>query len=125
MKREIYDKLKEIESEINRDAKIEYHKRFLEITGLKVGDIVKAYFSTSHGSSKQSFSSLAEKDAFLKQHENGVLYLESVEPLQKSFSNSNGRSGGSYRGWWEYCKQICTTEIKDIIIDKEDEQSKI
>ena len=121
MTRSEKEELSRIESEINREAKIEYHKRFLEITGLKVGDIVKAYFSTSHGSSSQSYSSLAEKDAYLKQHENGILYLESVEPLQKSYSTSNGRSGRSYRGWWVYEKVIMSTEIKDIIIEKEDE----
>ena len=119
MKREIYEELKRIESEINRDAKIEYHKRFLEMTGLKIGDVVKAYFSTSHGSSKQSYSSLAKKEAYLKQHPNGILYLESVEKLQKSYSDTNGRSGRSYRGWWAYEMVIMTTEIKEIIIDED------
>lgn len=119
MKKEIVEELNRVESEINRNAKIEYHKRFLEITGLKVGDVVKAYFGTSHGTSKQSYSSIAEKEAYLLQHPNGILYLQSVEPLQRSYSTSNGRSGRSYRGWWEYEKVIMTTEIKEVIIDKE------
>lgn len=117
MKKETYEKIKEVESEINRDAKIEYHKRFLEITGLKVGDIVKARFNTKHGCSKTSYHGTTITDAYLKQHPNGILYLESIDELKESKNVSNGRTGRSRRDWWEYYLKIYTEDIKAIVID--------
>ena len=111
---EVKKELNKIKEEIDLQAKLSYHKKFLEYTGLKIGDIVKCYFSISTGNSNQSYTGSTITDGILKQYENGLLYVESIEKLSKSYSTSNGRSGRNYRSWWVYEMKNVKTEISYI-----------
>ena len=107
--------LSEIKAEIETAAKIEYHKRFLEETGFKVGDIVLCYFPTQSGTSKQSYHTSSDSNGIIKQYPNGVLYVESCEKLSTSRNVSNGRSGRSYKSWWEYERVHIKQDISSIL----------
>ena len=111
---EIKLELNKIKEEIDLEYKLLYHKRFLEHTGLKVWDIVICYFSISPGNSKSSYTSSTITDGILKQYDNGILYVESIEKLSKSYSTSNGRSGRDYRSWWVFEMVNIKTDISYI-----------
>ena len=106
--------ISEIKKEMDLKSKIEFHKRFLMETGLKIGDIVSCSFSVSSGNSKQSYSSLSTSPAELKQNEDGTLYCESLNPIRDSYNQSNGRTGRSYRSAWHYRDVIKKVEITNI-----------
>jgi len=111
---EIKRQLIELKNKIELDAKVEYHRLFLEKTGLKIGDIVKCNFTTHHGDSKHSYMSSCICDGVLKSYENGVLYVESLKDLTDSYNTSNNRSGRNYRSWWCYRQIKMKAEISSI-----------
>jgi len=89
---DVKKELNKIKEEIELEAKLLYHKKFLEHTGLKIGDVVKCYFSISTGDQSKSYTSSTITDGIIKQYDNGLLYVESIDKLSKSHSESNGRS---------------------------------
>ncbi len=95
-------KLNQIKFTIMSQAEINWHKAWLKETGLKIGDIVTCYFSCERGTRKQSYTTSYEGDGIIKSHANGKLYVESIKDLKFSHNVSNGRSGRSYKDWWEY-----------------------
>ncbi len=110
MRREINNAKKQIEL----SAKKKFQKAFLDITGLKIGDTVRAYFNVSSGTEKQSFSGLQTHNGIIKEGEDGLLYVESIKKLRYSFTKSNGRTGASYKSWWCYDYKEQKSDIERI-----------
>lgn len=95
-------------------SKIECGKRFLEITGLKVGDKVMSYFSYNSGDSKRSYCTGGYKEGIIKEKESGILFIESVEKLKVSYEESNRRSGRDRRSWWVYKEEHISAALTSI-----------
>lgn len=111
---EIKRELIELKNKIELDAKVKYHKLFLEKTGLKIGDIVKCNFSVHSGDSKHSYMSNCLTEGIIKCNEEGLLYVESIKELKDSYNKSNGRTGRAYKSWWEYRQVKMKSEISSI-----------
>jgi len=112
--------LAEAKEKIYSKARIEYEKEWLKITGYKIGDIVSAHFSTSHGTYKQSFMSSCDCDAELKLNEKGFIDVVSTKELEDSYHTDNGRnpSSRSYRSWWAYRHIIMTVSIDKVNLEE-------
>jgi hypothetical protein len=93
---------------IDIKAEIEYSKKFLEVTGLKINDIVSCYFTTNHGNAKQSYTQVIQADGVLKQYANGVLFVQSVDKFKKS------KTGAPPLYRWEYTEQNIIANINSI-----------
>lgn len=107
-------KLSSIKMELQHHAKLEFHKQFLDLTTLKVGDIVECSFAYNSGDRRKAYISTGIKKGVIKQYESGLLYIESVDPLPKSKHVTNGRSGRAYREWYEYENTHVKVEIDTI-----------
>jgi len=81
-------------TELIQTFETEYSKAFKVITNLKVGDLVRAYFSTNHGNYKNSYTTLGLYDGILKEYNNGILFIESVKELKRSEYVEEYKKGG-------------------------------
>ena len=120
MKAEIKSKMNmkeevmKLKAQIEQESNVIFGKAFLELTGLKIGDEVECYFSSSRGDSKNSYTNGGYHKGIIKQYESGTLYVESVEKLTQSYNTSNNRSGRDRRSWWVYEDKFTKAPITDI-----------
>lgn len=106
----------QLKYEIEQESEIAFGQRFLELTGLKIGDTVQASFHCSYGDRKQSYISSKDCSGIIKQYENGSLYVESVDKLQQSYNRCNNRSGRDRRSWWMYELEFTKAKLTDIFL---------
>ena len=109
-----------IKNKIFLNAQKEYDKEWLKYYSLEVGDIVKARFNSKSGTSKRSYHSHTICDAEIVLDVDGTLKLKSKKPIKQSKCVSNGRSGRSYRDWWEFYSEIRLTNIESMLKKEED-----
>lgn len=103
-----------LKNQIEHEANIVFGLKFLELTGLKVGDEVSAFFSFSYGDRKSSYSTGGIRKGIIKTHKNGTLYIESVDKLRQSHSESNNRTGRNRKDWWVYEDKHTVTDLINI-----------
>lgn len=106
--------LLEIKNKIFKKAQKQYDKEWLKYHELNIGDVVKANFPSSYGTSKNSYTTSTDCDAKIIVSEDGTLKLESTIPIKHSRSKSNGRTGRNYRSWWEYFETIDRINLERI-----------
>lgn len=112
MELDLKQRLISIKKDLEFKAELEYQKQFIELTGLKVGDMVECSFNHSHGDRRNSYITSSVGKGILKQNkESGYLYVESINKYKVSKSVSNNRSGSSYRSWWEYELTLIKSDI--------------
>lgn len=101
MKYKDLTELLELSNRLETEKLIKFGQEGLKLLNLKIGDKVLAYFNTSYTKNGQAYTSGDNYDAIIKQHDNGIIYLESVEKLSNTYNKCNGFSGRSRRSWWE------------------------
>ena len=106
--------LGELKRELELQMQIAYGKKALKLLGLKIGDKVKCEFRGSYISRKNSYGMDRIQDGTIKVDERGVVFVESNEPVQQTYSKSNNRSGSSYRSWWVEHMEITKANIAAI-----------
>ena len=93
----LYEDVLKLKAEIDYESNVIFCNRFLQLTGLKIGDEVICRFRSAYGTSKQSFGSSKDCPGIIKQHENLTVYVESIDKITQSYNASNNRSGRDRR----------------------------
>lgn len=90
-------------------------EKYLEISGLKIGDIVIAHYPMQYGTAKQSWHGSVDAEAKIILGENSIPVAQSIEEIKYSMSKSNGRTGRNEKTWWEYGTKIKTVPLTNIV----------
>lgn len=118
----IVQQLKEYKNKLQQDLEIAYCEKFLELTGLKIGDNVMCSFTHSHGTSKQSFISSSIREGIIKRNSYGVIYVECLNKLSQSYNTSNNRTGRDRKSWWVYENKTTTSGLDSIVLQPNEYQ---
>lgn len=101
-----------IRPDIKLKCDIAWQEKFLELTGLKIGDVVDCNFSASHGNARQSFSYLAEGKGTIVMTEKGI-FVKSHEKYKVARSEKSRRSRAYI---WLYHDEFVFSRLENIII---------
>lgn len=101
MKYKDLTELFELNNKLETEKLIKFGQEGLKLLNLKVGDKVLTYFNTSYTKNGQAYTSGDDYEVIIKQYDNGIVYIESVDKLPNTYNKSNGFSGRSRRSWWE------------------------
>lgn len=99
---------------------LSYKEEFLRTNRVKVGDSIKVQFYYEilrpkyRGSGSNKYTERKIADGILKEDNQGVLYVESVEDLQYYELKTNGLSGRSRREWYDKVRRKGIKIIGDI-----------
>lgn len=111
----LWEKLNAFLTQLEKNKQITYAYFFLEQTGLRIGDTVMCNFSCSYLKSGKAYTSIRTIEAILMQDPTSdYIYCESKEELPQAISKRNGRSGRSYKSWWEIQMEKRKCLVNDI-----------
>ena len=86
---EFKDKLQKMLEDCYKKAALEFFNKFLEITGLKIGDVVDCYFAYNDGDKEKKHAAGIHKGVLKESEQKGFLYVESVEDFTICTKNYN------------------------------------
>lgn len=106
--------LANLKARLELQMQLDYCNGALKLLGLKIGDTVYCKFRSSYIEGKRSYGTSVIQEGVIKQDEKGIIFIESTQPVQQTYTESNGRIGSSYRTWWATTMKITRAELSDI-----------
>lgn len=102
--------------EIELQCEIAYQKKFLELTGLKIGDKVRCRFTTHHGDSKHSYMSSVEGDGEIVETDKGI-FIRSFEKYPKAHEEKRYPYRLNSPTYWAYSNEEQLSKLDYIILE--------
>lgn len=102
--------------EIKKQAEIAYQKRFLELTGYKIGDVVEALFPHYWGGGKNVHYDFKRGKGTIIMNENGEIHIKSLDKYGKSEEVSDCPDGSLRRSHWHVFEDFVIAKIDNIIL---------
>lgn len=101
--------------EIELQCEIAYQEKFLELTGLKVGDKVECYFTVEDGTHKQSYLSSVKGVGTIIRDDNGYAVLSDNEYSHSKSVRNKPWSCCDFSTHWEYIFKQRRMELNSIV----------
>lgn len=94
--------IKSLRGEYLNAAKLYLAKNYLLQIGKNVGDTVTWSFTNYSGTSKNCYQGLKTCNAEIKQHDDGTIFIQSLDICKNGFTKWNGKYGRARSEYWAF-----------------------